>query len=201
MYCRNCGTKLRDGAMVCPKCGTPTRESRIKALNAKGLFISYAVALLITVCSIVGGMFSTELSSVYNSITGYTLLNLFIVFFALTASIYLFMNYSFENKKSMCVFIVIGAVLLIGFCVAAKNLSISAQYAARAGKSTSDEVKKAIAELLTVTSFIMCGLLISGALAVITGAFGLAGKLKESVVKTNNVAHEEIEELEEVEEA
>lgn len=27
MYCRNCGTKLPDGEVVCPNCGTSDRDS------------------------------------------------------------------------------------------------------------------------------------------------------------------------------
>ena len=194
-YCRTCGAELRDEAVICPKCGCPTRIYVPQNVNSTALFIAYAASLLLVFCAMIGGMFSGDESVIY-TITGITLLHLFIVFFALSASMYLFMSYSITNKKALGALIVIGAVLIIGFCISAKSLATLVESINKINYAI-EETKKIINKMLAVSSIIMIGYLISATLAIVTGALGLAGRFIEKPSKVQNNVEEELEEIEE----
>lgn len=58
MYCRNCGKKMDDKAIVCPSCGfSANGESRVLPSNAVaivGFVFSFLIAIVGLICSIVG---------------------------------------------------------------------------------------------------------------------------------------------------
>ena len=192
-YCRTCGAELNDAAVICPKCGCPTSIYVKKNVNPIPFLIAYAVSILVVFVAVVGGMYGDSTTAVYSTLTGGTVLNLLMVFFALTVSIYLYMNYSLTDKKAMGSLIVVGAILFVGFCIAAKNLSALASQVGEI-KNPSEDTKKMINNLLTISSFIMLGHMFASILAIVTGSLGIAGKFRDIQPKV------EIEELEEIEE-
>lgn len=57
MYCRNCGNVIDDNAVICPKCGVATgvsmQQQRTNTLAIVGFAMSFIVALVGLICSII----------------------------------------------------------------------------------------------------------------------------------------------------
>ena len=197
-YCRFCGAELRNEAVICPKCGCPTSAYKPHNVSSTGLLISFAVSLLVCFGAVVWGIFGDTSSAVLYSLTGSTFFNLLLIVFAFSASLYLLMNFSINDRKALIAFIFLGAILLVGFCVAAKMLSQYVEAFGNINKSSSSrENIKTASRILSISSITMVAYLVSAVLSILVGAFGLAGRFAPKQIVPNDKQPIEVEEKEE----
>ncbi len=197
-YCRFCGAELRNEAVICPKCGCPTSAYKPQNVSASGLLISFAVSLLVCFGVVVWGIFGDTSSAVLYSLTGSTFFNLLLIVFAFSASLYLLMNFSINDRKVSIAFIFLGAFLLVGFCVAAKMLSQYVEAFENINKSSSSrESIKTATRILSISSITMVAYLVSAVLSILVGAFGLAGRFAPKQIVPNDKQSIKVEEKEE----
>ena len=179
-YCVHCGAEIKDEALICPKCGCPTPKYKMdhKKMPIEAMYIVLGISLLIILITAILGTFPQSGELEIENIS-YSAIFSFIAIIALTAVIITtIINVKDDNYKiSMSVFIFIGVLFFVGFCVACKQLSIIIQNINDLPKTASAIVKKTYETSRNREVFAMIGYLLAATTSMMLGISGLLGKL------------------------
>ena len=182
-YCTECGAQINDKAVICPKCGCPTKAYRkSSSITFEKMIILYAVCVLASlITGVIKGTLGDSSNYVSMTISLITINPIMVSLFIIMTSMILFLNYKTQQKNVSIMFIIMGALIFIAFGVAANYVKLLGESLNSYSKSRSAyDAVEPLQKALTIEVFAMISYLLSSIFAVLIGILGFSGKFQKS---------------------